>query len=123
MLRAYKYRLWTDPEQDIALGNMLETHRRLYNTCLEERKKQYEETGIGLSFREQRSRYIASWRGNAYYSRLCTNSAYTTIQRLDLAFKAFFRRLKAGEKPGYPRFKGRDFFDTIVYGTYPHGRG
>lgn len=28
--------------------------------------------------------------------------------RIDLAFKAFFRRVKAGEKPGYPRFRGEE---------------
>lgn len=29
------------------------------------------------------------------------------IHNLDKAFQAFFRRLKAGQKPGYPRFKKR----------------
>jgi putative transposase len=35
--------------------------------------------------------------------------------RVDLAFKAFFRRVKAGEKPGYPRFKGRNRYDSFTY--------
>jgi putative transposase len=35
--------------------------------------------------------------------------------RIDLAFKAFFRRVKAGEKPGYPRFKGKGWYDSITY--------
>ena len=35
--------------------------------------------------------------------------------RIDLAFKAFFRRVKAGEKPGYPRFRGKDRYDSFTF--------
>jgi putative transposase len=38
------------------------------------------------------------------------------LRLLDKSFKSFFRRLKAGQKPGYPRFKGKGFFNTIAYG-------
>jgi len=34
---------------------------------------------------------------------------------VDLAFKAFFRRVKAGEKPGYPRFKGTGRYNSFTY--------
>jgi putative transposase len=37
------------------------------------------------------------------------------VQRVDLAFKAFFRRVKAGEEPGYPRFKGKNGYDSLTY--------
>jgi putative transposase len=37
--------------------------------------------------------------------------------RLDLAFQACFRRGKAGEAPGYPRFRGRHRYDSF---TFPH---
>jgi putative transposase len=30
------------------------------------------------------------------------------IQRVEWASAAFFRRARAGEKPGYPRFRSRD---------------
>ena len=43
------------------------------------------------------------------------------MRRLDKAFAAFFRRVKAGEKPGYPRFKGRDRFDSIEFPAYGDG--
>jgi putative transposase len=36
--------------------------------------------------------------------------------RVDLAFQAFFRRVKAGEeKVGYPRFRGRDRYDSFTF--------
>jgi putative transposase len=121
MRRAFKYRIWTNKTQDRALSEMLETHRRLYNACLEERKRRYEEEGVTVTFLEQRSRFKFDRVANPFYAKLPTNAAYTTMDRLELAFKAFFRRLKSGEKPGYPRFKGRDFFDSMGFGTYPHG--
>jgi putative transposase len=42
------------------------------------------------------------------------------LRRLDKSFRAFFRRLKAGETPGFPRFKGRDRFHSL---EYRHGDG
>ncbi|MBO0825436.1 MAG: transposase, partial [Actinobacteria bacterium] len=43
------------------------------------------------------------------------SSQQATLRRLDKAFAAFFRRLKAGAKPGYPRFKGIGHFDTVEF--------
>ena len=37
------------------------------------------------------------------------------LRRLDKSFKAFFRRVKAGAKPGYPRFKGKGWYKSFTY--------
>ncbi len=52
---------------------------------------------------------------NPYFARLNFSSAQATMRRLDKAFRAFFRRVKAGEKPGYPRFKARERFNSIEF--------
>ena len=36
-------------------------------------------------------------------------------ERLDRAFQAFFRRVKEGETPGYPRFTSRHRYDTPTF--------
>jgi putative transposase len=41
--------------------------------------------------------------------------------RIDLAFKAFFRRTKAGEAPGYPRFRGKGRYDSLTFPQVPVG--
>ena len=41
--------------------------------------------------------------------------------RIDLAFQAFFRRVRAGEKPGYPRFRGKGRYDSITFPQVPVG--
>lgn len=58
---------------------------------------------------------------NPGYARLNLSSAQATMRRLDKAFQAFFRRVKAGEQPGYPRFKSRDRFDSWTYPSLGDG--
>ncbi len=43
------------------------------------------------------------------------SSQQATLRRLNRAFEGFFRRVKAGARPGYPRFKGRARFDSVEW--------
>lgn len=43
------------------------------------------------------------------------------LHRVDRAFQAFFRRVKAGETPGYPRFKGKGWYDSFTYPQWGNG--
>ena len=86
---------------------------------MEQCKNAYEATGQGQSALSQWP-YFRDWR-NAYGDLLLNASSLQhTLRRLDKAFAAFFRRVKAGEKPGYPRFKGAGRFDSVAY-TYGDG--
>lgn len=53
--------------------------------------------------------------------RWSAGSQQQTLRRLDKAFTAFFRRVRAGRRPGYPRFKGRGWFDTIEWPAQKNG--
>jgi putative transposase len=120
--RAFKYRLWTNANQERELGIMLETHRRLYNACLDERKSRYEAEKVTVRYADQSARFKAERTTNPYYARLNFSSAQATMRRLDKAFANFFRRIKAKDaKAGYPRFKGRDFFNSVEFPS--HGDG
>ena len=114
MRRAFRYRLWTNANQDRELAIALETHRRLYNACLEQRKTAYEAEQRTVKYTEQSAWFKAERSVNPFFARLNFSSAQDTMRRLDKAFQAFFRRVKAGEKPGYPRFKGRDRYDLSL---------
>ena len=121
MRRAFKFRLWTDENQERELETMLETHRRLYNICLDYRKLAYEIYKATISYADC-SRWFKHERGvNPFFARLNFSSAQATMRRLDKAYVAFFRRVKAGEKPGFPRFKGRDRFNSIEFPAYGDG--
>lgn len=121
MRRAFKYRLFTNANQERELDIALESHRRLYNSCLDYRQLAYSLYGASISYADC-SRWFKHQRGaNPYFARLNFSSAQATMRRLDKGFTAFFRRVKAGDKPGYPRFKGRDHFDSIEFPAYGDG--
>jgi len=95
MRRAFKYRLYPNVNQTRELLATLETHRRIYNNALGERKDAWELEERSVTYRQQRKRYVDTYRENPFQSRLNANSAYETIRRVDRAFQAFFRRVKA----------------------------
>jgi putative transposase len=121
MRRAYKFRLWTNANQERELEIMLETHRRLYNSALAQRKESWEERQESVSVYDQKKILTAARKEDEWLARVNAGSAQMTLFRLDQSFQNFFRRVKAGEQPGYPRFKARDRFDSFEYGS--HGDG
>lgn len=121
MRRSYKFRLWTNKTHERELSIAMETHRRLYNQCLEIRKKAWEESGQTLTKFQQSKWFTSERKKNEWYAKLNSQSARETIARLDLAFQGFFRRVKIGEKPGYPRFKAIGRMESFKYPT--HGNG
>ena len=121
MWRSYKYRLYPNRLQVRALDAMLESHRRLYNLALRERRDVYETEERYVSHGEQSSRFKETRRALASFAALNFSSAQATLRRLDRAFKAFFRRVKSGDAPGYPRFKPEDRFRTIEFPSYGNG--
>jgi putative transposase len=113
--------LWTSANQERELGIMLESHRRLYNTCLEQRKAAYEAEERTVNYTEQSAWFKAERLANAFFARLNFSSAQATMRRLERSYQNFFRRVKSGEKPGYPRFKGRDRFGSFTFPAYGDG--
>lgn len=119
MHKAFKYRLYPNKAQAEAMEQLLEVHRRLYNAALAERKDVYEAEGRTVTHYEQNKTMARVRREHPELTGMANqNSLQRTLKRLDLAFQAFFRRVKAGEKPGYPRFRGYGRFDSVTF-TYP----
>jgi putative transposase len=117
VIRAYKFLLRPTIRQEQALTEMLRDHRSLYNGALQERRDAYRHAskttvrygGQSAQLREIRA-YDPERQGRWSFS-----SQQATLRRLDKAFQAFFRRVKAGQTPGYPRFKGVGHFDTVTF--------
>lgn len=120
-LRKVTFRMYPNAAQQERLEELLGLHQRVYNTALEERIRVYREEGGSLNFAAQ-CKELTHWRG--YCPSLAgvnAQSLQVTLKRLDLAFAAFFRRVKAGETPGFPRFKPLQRFSGWGYKT--HGDG
>jgi len=117
MIRSVIVKLRKDAAVDAALQSALDRCRDLYNAALQERRDAYRHHGASPSFYDQCKSLTEIRAADPVFDALdCTMLRLTALRRVDLAYKAFFRRVKAGETPGYPRFKGRDRFDTLVFG-------
>ncbi len=100
---------------------MLETHRRLYNSALKERREVYEAEGRPVPYGEQSGKLKEARKSDPYLAATNFSSTQATLRRLDRSFKAFFRRVKTGEAQGYPRFKGRERFRLVEFPSYGDG--
>jgi len=121
MLRTYKYLLRPNNEQLNSLDFLLWQSMLVYNAALEQRITTYQETGKGIGYGSQWARFRDIRRNNPDTLGLVNASSLQhLLRRLDKSFAAFFRRLKSGEKPGFPRFKSRNRFSSIEY-TYGDG--
>lgn len=121
MVRTFKYRLYPRRRELEALDFLLSQSRWVYNKALEQRISVYKETGQSVSYPSQWT-YFRDLRRESpdTLGRLNAASMQQTLRRLDKAFAAFFRRLKAGEKPGFPRFKSASRYRSL---EFRHGDG
>ncbi|OMI38105.1 RNA-guided endonuclease InsQ/TnpB family protein [Streptomyces sparsogenes] len=117
MIRAYKFLLRPTARQTAALGEMLRDHCSLYNGALQERRDAYRHTSKANVRYGDQSAQLKEIRAfdPERQGRWSFSSQQATLRRLDKAFQAFFRRVKTGQSPGYPRFKGAGHFDTVTF--------
>ena len=115
MRKTYKFRIYPTKPQIRQMERSLEICRQVYNRTLAERKQVYEETGKTLS-KYALNNLLPQWKAeNPEYNEVFSQTLQEVQERVDLAFKHFFRRVKNGEKPGYPRFKGKGWYDSFTY--------
>lgn len=142
-IKAYKYRISANKQTSEKLQWVLDRCRELYNAALSERKDAYQQyqrstiiTGSqrtvaatmvtaqlvqSISFYEQKRDLVEIKEVlRPEYQQIASHVLQDVLLRLEKAFRAFFRRVKNGEKPGYPRFQGRNRYDSF---TYPDGAG
>lgn len=113
--RTYKYRLYPTHAQESLLDETLDLCRELYNAALQERRDAYRMAGKTLTFAHQSAELPECKRWRPELGRVFSQTLQNVLHRVDTAFQAFFRRVKAGEKPGYPRFQGRERYDSFTY--------
>ena len=115
MIKTYKYRLYPTKKQIQKLDWTLDKCRILYNSCLLDKKNRYEQTGKGLSRIGQQKILTADKERIEFLNDIHSQVLQNVLFRVERAFQNFFRRVKAGEKAGYPRFKGEGRYDSFTY--------
>jgi len=121
MLITYKYRLYPSKNQARLLNQTLETCRHWYNTCLAERRDAWEGEKRSVGKFEQLANVKNYRRANSFAGQIHSHVLQVVTTDLDKAFQAFFRRVKAGETPGYPRFRERGRYDSFGFKELNNG--
>src|SRR6478735_8579149 len=117
MIRAYKFLMRPTVGQDAALTAMLADHCSLYNAALQERRDAWRHpsrTSVRYGMQSAQLKEIRAFDPERQ-GRWSFSSQQATLRRLDKAFAAFFRRITSGDTPGYPRFRGVNWFDTVEF--------
>jgi putative transposase len=93
----------------------LDACRELYNAALQERRDCYRWTHRGIGYLAQAEQLPEIKVLRPELTSIHSQVLQDVLRRMMKAFDNFFRRVKAGEKPGYPRFKGKDRYDSFTY--------
>jgi putative transposase len=114
-MKTFKYRLQPSKSQRTKLLQTLEMCRWVYNETLATRKNAWEQEQKSISLYDT-NKLLTIWKQEHPKLREVFSQVLQNVQeRVDLAFKAFFRRVKAGEKAGYPRFRGYGWYDSFTF--------
>src|SRR6266566_5173540 len=116
--KAFKYRLSPTKKQEAILIWTLDKCRELYNAALQERKDAYRMAGKSITYYDQANQLPEIKQIRPEYNDIHSQVLQDVLRRVKKAFDNFFRRVKQGEDPGYPRFQGRNRYESF---TYPRG--
>jgi putative transposase len=119
--KAYKYKLKPTPEQERQLETVLWRCRTLYNTALEQRITAFRRSGVTLTCTKQQAELPDLKAALPEYATVHSLVLQDVLVRLDRAYQAFFRRVQAGAKAGFPRFQGRTRYHSFTDKQYGNG--
>lgn len=114
-MKSYKYRIYPSHAQQTVLEHWLALCRELYNAALQERRDAYRIAHQSISYEDQHKQLPEIKTIRPDLGMVYAQVLQDVLRRLDKAFAAFFRRVKAGEKPGYPRFRSRSRYNSFTY--------
>ena len=114
MQRTFKYRLYPNRKQRETLAAQLEMCRELYNAALQERMESYRTTRKGVTWLQQQAQLPAIKEVRPEFKSVHAHTLQAVLIRLNRSFQNFFRRVQKNESPGFPRFKGRNRFNSLV---------
>jgi putative transposase len=119
--KTYQEKLRPTPAQERELERTLWCCRTLYNTALEQRCFLWKQRGLSVSRYAQEAELTTLRAEMPEYSALHSHVLQDVLARLEKTYQAFFRRVTNCEKPGFPRFHGKDRYHSCTYKEYGNG--
>jgi putative transposase len=114
VIRSFKYLLRPTKAQTLVLSEWLQKTREVYNAGLQERRDAWKKQKISVSLYDQYKQLSPLRKERLDLANIPVWVLRGPLARLDKAFAGFFRRCKSGDKPGFPRFKGRYRWSSIL---------
>src|SRR4029077_12281792 len=118
MKRMERLKLYPTRRQALRLQLCLDVCRQLYNVALEQRRNAYRERRLSITHKIQCKQLTELRAFDKRIAAVYRELEDAALRKLDLAYSAFFRRLRAGDKPGFPRFRAVARYHTL---EFPHG--
>jgi putative transposase len=112
---SYKFRLYPNKTHLQKLEFTLELSRELYNSALLHRIQAWQKARHSVTYTEQANSLVEVKQVRPEFKEVYSQVLQDVLRRLDKNFKAYLRRLKDKEKPGFPRFKGKGWFKSLTY--------
>src|SRR6476620_9473508 len=119
--KTFKYKLMPTPTQERELWRVLGLCRSLYNTALEQRITAWQRARISLSRYQQEAELKDIRAAMPEYGAIHSHVLQDVLARLDKTYQAFFRRVQAGEKAGFPRYQARTRWHSFTYKEFGNG--
>src|SRR2546427_2603564 len=116
--RTYRYRIYPTVRLQLALESQLDFASQLYNAALEQRRYAWRGRHRSVSLYEQFRELTDVRAANMGPTKMSCSAMRDPLRRLDRAFTAFFRRVEAGTKPGYPRFRSARRYDSLTWSGF-----
>ena len=115
MKKAFKYRIYPTKKQKTLLDQTLSICCELYNGALQERRDAYKLAGKSISYHDQAVQLPEIKSVREDLKTIHSQVLQDVLKRLDRSMDAFFRRVKQGDNPGYPRFRSRSRYDSFTF--------
>jgi putative transposase len=119
--KTYHYKLKPTPDQERLLEHTLMLCRHVYNAAVAERREAWQKCNASVGYYQQKAELPGIKAEMPEYAEVHSQVLQEVVQRVDRAFQAFFRRVKAGETPGYPRFHGRYRYNSLTFPQFGNG--
>jgi putative transposase len=119
--KTFKYKLKPTLSQEQMLERTLMLCRHVYNAAIGERREAWQKCGVSVTYYQQKAELPGIKEAMPEYGEVHSQVLQDVVLRVDRAFQAFFRRVKAGETPGYPRFQGSNRFNSVTYPQFGNG--
>jgi putative transposase len=115
-VKSFKYRIYPTKKQEKKIIFTLDHCRWLYNTALQQRRDAYKSTGKSIGYMIQQNELPLLKEDFPQYKEIHSLVLQNVLKRVDLSFQSFFRRIKQrSDKVGYPRFQGKERYDSFTY--------